>query len=201
MRGYIGIIAVLRGISAGNEECLFANVSVGHLDAIVFGVVFQIFGKSLTDIRQFPAFGALRKFQADECVESDTAGAEERAIVGCTAIEIDDALFVDDLQCFAGIHRDSEMAGKPVARTDGDDAEGCAATDQFPGYFVAGAVAADSDHAVDLFCHCLTGQFRSMSRVSGIYDVDFEPVVVERFTNQFRQIFFRPCSRNGIDDC
>ena len=41
MRGYISIIAILRGIAAGNQESLFGHRPVRHFDLISFRFIFE----------------------------------------------------------------------------------------------------------------------------------------------------------------
>ena len=75
--GDVGVVAVLRGVGAGNEEGLVLHLARLVLDLVGLRLVLQSLLQDVLDVGDRPALARLGELQRDERVEAHAAGAEE----------------------------------------------------------------------------------------------------------------------------
>ena len=107
---------------------------------------------------------------------------------------------VDNAHGLAGIEGQQQVAGQTVARATGNDGQGRAGVDQRTCYLVDGAVAANGHDNVFAGGSTLAGYLGGMARILGEDRRHLEPVVVQHFVCQRRDVVLRLSARNGVDD-
>ena len=203
MGGDVGIVSILRGVGAGNEERvdgMAVALLVANRDAVGFGFVSQAVDEGFLYVGGGAAATGFGELHADEGVEAHPAGAKEGTAVDGAVVEAGDGGGVDDLHCRYGIHGDLQVARQPIAAAAGDDGQCGFGADERTGNFVDGAVAAHCHHDVDAAGGGFAGDLGAVSGIFGVANLGREAIAVEMALNGFHGVRFVTVAGDGIDD-
>ena len=198
--GDIGVVAPLGGIADGYQEGFFGQQLAVGRDGIGLGAVLDIFRYGARDVAKQSAALAPGEAVAYGGVESHAERAEERQIVDGAVVGVHDIVGSDDFQCCLNIHRDMQMASQTVARSGGEDSQGCPGAAECAGGLVDGPVAAAGKYTVIALAGGLAGKAGGVAARSGKAHVNLMTALGHGLFHHLPDPFLTAGPGDGIDN-
>ena len=200
LRGNIGIVAILRGVSTRNEECFEACRSVLVAYFVGLRLVAQSPSQHVFHIGDGPALTGFSKLVTDKSVESHATCAEKRVTIDDAIVELMDFAGVDNLNGLRDVEGKQQMAGQTVARSAGNDAQGRRRMDDGASHLVDCSVATNGNDNGHVMLFGFGGEFGCVSGISRQLDFVIESIVIEIAFDEFWDSGLTDCPRNGVHD-
>ena len=198
LRSDVGIVTILRSISASYHPCLVFHRTFLVFNFIRFRLVSQALMKRVLQISQQPTLARIGKLQADKGIKAHATRTEERYIVDFSVVDAQPVSLIDDIDGRFRLHRDTKMPGQSVARATGDDSQSRFGMYQCTGYLVDSPVTTDGYHHIHLILYSRSCNLGGMSGILRSYNRIIIDRPVHPFVDPFQDGLLALCPRNGI---
>lgn len=200
VRGYEGVVAVLRRIADNNQEGPVGDSLAVDLQYIVLGREAHVLVDGAAEVGHQASTPAAGEALADGRIEAHAEGAEEGRAVGAAVVGGYDVAPGDDFERAAHVDRNSEMARQAVAAAAGYDAQRCVGADKPAGGLVDGTVASTREHTgIGAVGRRGRRDFRCMARTLGMAHVDVQTYPLQ-IAHHFRHdAVFAHRAGSGVD--
>ena len=198
LRGDVGIVAILRCVGTGYQECFVADGTRRVLYFVCLRFIRQTFVQCIFQVGQQTSFPGIGKFQAHEGIESHSACTEEGVIVNDTVVYCLHISGIEHIDGSLRLHRNMKMACQSVARTTWNNPHRGIGMDKRPSYLIDGAVSADGYYDVRMFGGGLCGYLGSVTCIFCFPDRIIIYRMVQFFFNKSYDEFLSVSTGYGV---